>query len=279
MAWLYQVIPNGLLFKISNSKWVKPIRSLINSNGKKELIIIHVPVNYTLRDQPVQFRFSANPKRAWKAASRGIENKILRRVYDYAKNAPEGYLVDVGTNFGFLSTVWSKTLPHLTVVGFEADPAIYATFKNNVEHNQLSNYQLNNKAISDKPGEFKITHLAGVEYDNKIIEAVTLDAEFSNRNKRVLAIKIDTDGHDYACIQGAKKLIETDHPMTVVEINKDLSIASYFFDIGYDIYDMSLTRIMSLSQIDVNLPVYQNIFCFHPDRPEYAAFKQANSLA
>ncbi|MBU3676328.1 MAG: FkbM family methyltransferase [Chitinophagaceae bacterium] len=282
LSFLIKIMPKGFLAQFRHSDWAKPIRRLVNRNTDNRLRILDIDIHYNVHGIPVDFRFSANPKPALKAAKNGLENKIIHRVYEYAKSVPQGHIVDVGTNFGFLSTVWSKTLPQLKVVGFEADPSVHAIFKKNVEFNQLSNYQLHNKAISSVPGtlQFKTAiHVENMVYDeNHAVEATTLDAEFKQRTIPVIAIKIDTDGHDFDCVKGAKKLIAEDHPMVVIELNKDLAIPAFFFDMGYELYDMNLTRITSLNQIDINLPKFENLFCFHPDRPEYKQFKQEHNL-
>lgn len=118
-----------------------------------------------------------------------------------------GDAIDVGANYGFVSTILglSVRLPS-RLLSFEIEPGIGDVVEESMRRNRIGD-----RCIVIKRG-------AGAESDGRL---VSVDDEVTRlRLERVSFLKIDVDGPDYDVLLGARRLLERDHPVVVIEMSK-----------------------------------------------------------
>ncbi len=77
---------------------------------------------------------------------------FLNKVYHFEAQRSDPRILDCGSNIG-LSVLYFKHLyPRARVVAFEPDPTIFTFLRENVEQNGLTDVQLVQAALADKPG-------------------------------------------------------------------------------------------------------------------------------
>jgi FkbM family methyltransferase len=184
-----------------------------------------------------------------------------------------GIIIDVGSNYGFLSLVWAASLPELSIHSYEIHPSIFQTLTSAGEENGFSNLNVFQQAVSDKMQtlffrlkgstasiEINVQNLAK-QYR---VESVTLDYNYLSKvHPPIVAIKIDTDGSDYNVLVGAENLIKTFKPLVIVETNNDPRIINFLFDVGYNIKDMAGNVITDINLIDWTSPSMGNIIAIN----------------
>ena len=160
--------------------------------------------------------------------------------------------VDVGANLG----IW--TLVAATVVGsagrvfsFEPNPKTYLKLNTNVQRNGKSDIvktfpnavsrseemvsfscrrEYNFSAISDAPHSESVMP----------VEAVSLDSVL--QGCKITGIKMDTEGHELACLEGAARTLRESSPWLIIEFNtmllnspilKDWEVFRFLAPFGY----------------------------------------------
>jgi len=147
--------------------------------------------------------------------------KLFRRLYRRGTN-----IVDAGANLGFHSIALAKIAsPGATVFAFEPHPEIHRLVTANCA--AYPNVRCIDKALSDAARGFhmqSVIHIdnaggCGLEERPSTggyeVQSVALD-ELGITN--VGLMKIDVEGHELACIAGARETILRDKPPLVVEI-------------------------------------------------------------
>ena len=274
LYFLYKYTPKGLKKVLGENSWLSSIRNSLIRDRNGFAIVLKKKILYSVDSQKnIIFIFNAPPKIIAKAKKFGIENTITRTVYSYCESIKSGIIIDVGSNYGFLSLVWAASLPELSVHSYEIHPSIYQTLASTGEENGFSNLKVFHQAISDKKQElvfnlkgstasFETEHQSIV--NQYIVESVTLDSIYMTNNQPpVVAIKIDTDGSDYNVLIGAKTLISKFKPLVIVETNNDPRIIEFLLDIGYTVKDMSGNIITDASLVDWSSPTIGNIIAIN----------------
>jgi precorrin-6B methylase 2 len=153
-----------------------------------------------------RFQWQAPLRRATVARERGVENIITRLVRDALP--PGGVGIDVGTNFGYLTTAMAcRVGPGGRVIGFEVDPDVLPIVRGNIERNGLGD-------------RAEIVALAAGNVVGP--GATTVDAAVAERDlPSVDLVKVDTDGTDLDVLRGMAEVVERHHPTVVVETTED----------------------------------------------------------
>lgn len=186
-----------------------------------------------------------------------IEKETELRVLQHLVR-PGDFVIDIGANIG----VYSKILSELVgrdgrVYSIEPFPPTFEILCYNIRNLSLDNVEPINVAISDS--EDVIT--MGLPYDSsgaethyrasivkdyadksKIemtnVQATTIDSCFLRAPKIISFIKCDVEGHELACIKGAKKFLAQSQPAWLVEVSGEPddtdSAAHDVFKILYD---------------------------------------------
>jgi FkbM family methyltransferase len=151
------------------------------------------------------------------------ELRILKLILSTTER--EVVVFDVGAHEGDYARAVAKINPTAQVFCFEPHPDTFAVLKNNVDNDRIKSFQI---ALGDKSAEMML-----FDYDENdgsqhaslyrdVIEAIhkskatahsvtqfRLD-DFADRLglERIDLLKIDTEGHEFAVLQGASRFIE-----------------------------------------------------------------------
>ena len=196
-------------------------------------------------------------------------NKFLKLPLDAT-------ILDVGGNFGMMALQFAKNAPNGEVISFEPTHYAISKFERNLELNpDLKNHIIIvNSFVSSESktnadikafsswkvsGEKKTidqhpVHL-GTPKSTEGVGSITLD-EYSVKNKlnKVDLIKIDTDGHEFMVLNGAKACIAQFRPKVIFEVgqyvmkekNIDFSFyIDYFNKFNYKLVDSESGKLLT----------------------------------
>lgn len=197
---------------------------------------------------------------AWKMRLIGeAEVRILSSLVPVNKVA-----LDVGANYGSY-TYWLSRLAH-NVIAFEPLPHLSAHLRRVVASNvHVMPYALSNisgEADCSVPVEngFAIEGQASLREmpggGSQVFRVQTMRLDELNVED-VGFIKIDVEGFEYAVLEGARALLERDHPTLLIEIEQAHSVKpieevfSWLQRLGYSGYFFRGGRLQSLSLFDV----------------------------
>lgn len=267
---LYQVLPKKLVRKIGASDLLKPIRNFFLRDSKNHYRETFVLVNRNYNNYNVRFKFYASIKIAEKAQNRGIENSLLRSSIELLKSkgiTENAVILDIGANFGYLTTVWAQTIssPNGKVLSFEPQPYLYSSLKKTVESNDLTEIiSLNKLAVGKEEGTITLNFagtssnlLQSDHLNEQIVTKVTTIDNFLKESAiyKCDLIKIDVDGLEYDILMGAKDSLKKYKPLLIVETNNNKQIINFCSELEYKIYDMNLDEYHEGDKLP------QNIFC------------------
>ena len=173
--------------------------------------------------------------------------RVLRQMSeDYAPDfivikgllQPGDVAVDLGAHIGactkFLSDVVGETG---IVYSVEPFPLNFEILQLNVNKLKLSNVQLMNCAVSDTSGKLMMEVPTFAEfgesfYDARLVpvgatsslrqaavDVKTVDSLFGGRQRPISFIKCDVEGQELQTLRGAKRVIDTDLPMLMLEVS------------------------------------------------------------
>jgi FkbM family methyltransferase len=270
----FKFIPKRLWKILGESSMLRVLRNALIRDQNGFSIVMKKKIRYAVsRFKNIEFIFIAPPKVITKAEKFGIENNITRTVYSHCESMKSGIIVDVGSNYGFLSLVWAASLPELSIHSYEIHPSIFQTLTTAAEENGFSNLNVFQQAVSDKR-QTLFFNLKGstASIENNIqlvanqynVESVTLDYNYLAKElPPIVAIKIGTDGSDYNVLVGAENLIKTFKPLVIIETNNDSRIINFLFDVGYTVKDMAGNVITDINLVDWTSPAMGNIIALH----------------
>lgn len=207
-------------------------------------------------DDPRSFEFALSYK--WHDRNLRLVETILNDRIEKSR-----ILVDVGANLG-LRSVYSLAIGRKCLL-FEPNPYLRPFTENLFKMNSLDNYLLENACVSDLPGTAKFyispsgylsslsrehalsdTYGSGVK--EIVVNVVSLDRYFSDAgiSDPPGIIKIDTEGHEYFVVKGAKSLITKYKPVLMVEATTEGLERELLFEsireFGYTCYGISKYR-------------------------------------
>jgi FkbM family methyltransferase len=144
--------------------------------------------------------------------------------------------VDCGANYGLYTRFFSEAVgANGRVVAIEPVPSTFAVLSSNVRGLGLSNVTAVNKAVSDHTGSVTMTipvqsggknfYQAHITQDGATegarsftVEAGPID-QMVPQGASVRLMKIDVEGHELPCIQGALNLLKKDEPALLIEVS------------------------------------------------------------
>jgi FkbM family methyltransferase len=193
-------------------------------------------------------------------------------------------IIDIGANFGVMSLQFAKASPEGKVYSFEPTHYALGKLKRNLElnpelakHIEVINSFLSAKSsanaeikaysswkVNDEKSDDMHPEHKGAAKSTEGVGSMTLD-DFckSKQLARLDFIKIDTDGHEYEILQGAKETIAKYTPQLIFEIGLyvmteksiDFSFYSnYFKELGYKMYDSTTTDIITFENHKKYIP-------------------------
>lgn len=153
---------------------------------------------------------------------------------------PDDILVDVGANFGWYTTLFSRLIKRGGQVhSFEPIPWIFNELQKNVTLNNIkSNVFLNQCALGNESkaiemfvfsrlpcGHASISNLGRDDYTNYKCSMRTLDNYMLEKGiSNVQVIKCDVEGAEMLVLEGADSLLSSSHPpIWLLELNTETS--------------------------------------------------------
>lgn len=92
------------------------------------------------------------------------------QIYNFRPSSDRPHVIDCGSNIG-LSVIWFKaTHPSATVVAVEADPAIHAVLRRNLERYRFEGVQILHRAVAGQPGAI-LFHCHGADCGSAVAPA------------------------------------------------------------------------------------------------------------
>lgn len=144
----------------------------------------------------------------------------------------DGVFVDIGANIGIYSCIMANHVGVKgSVIAFEPMPENLEQLYSNIALNQIKNIEVNELALSNRQENFNLyvpsTHQQEATGCTQVwnpgdwvsvgtTDATTLDTAF--QKQRLDFIKIDTQGHEFEILQGAKSTIERLQPIILCEV-------------------------------------------------------------
>lgn len=215
-------------------------------------------------------------------------------------------IIDVGANNGLYCYYFEEIIKVKNVFAFEPLPNLFKKLKKWFPNISIYQYAISNVKETTN---IRIPYIGHVKYETRAklddlqefnetkvkllkIETTTLDTLFFNKNNSIDFIKIDIEGHESNAILGAKKLIEKDQPVLLVEIelrHHDNSIQPVIeliqnFDYQICFYDYYLNKLIDINhfQNEKNQNIQKactyeyinNFICFHKSKFEIDSLNQ-----
>lgn len=141
---------------------------------------------------------------------------------------PGDTFIDVGANIGWFTLIASREVGDQgRVVAFEPEPQSFEFLRRNVEFNKCSNVILEEKALSDKPGNVWLyiadTNKGGHSFFESPersarvkVQALPLDEYLKGMEGEIDLVKIDTEGAEGIILEGMRDAIQTRQRMSIV---------------------------------------------------------------
>ncbi len=78
---------------------------------------------------------------------------FMKRIYHFEAQRADPFILDCGSNIGMSLLYYKQEYPKAHIIGFEPDPVVFRYLQHNVQHNNLSDVQLVQMAISGRVGK------------------------------------------------------------------------------------------------------------------------------
>jgi len=212
------------------------------------------------------------------------------------KNFINGDIIEVGANIGTetISFADIANRNNVNVYAYEPVPDNFNSLTKIKEKNNLDNLILSSAIVSDYIGtaNFKIPtkndsgsgHITNDTTKEKF-QVINLDS--NHENNRISLICVDVEGYEYQVLRGAQKIIQTQSPYLIIEVNKNYlenrgnikltEIYNFIKSLNYECYYI---KPLGLEKIDINnFKIYpnKNWLCI-PNKSSNSYKKISNSI-
>lgn len=156
----------------------------------------------------------------WFWAGRKWEENETRWFVETVR--PGDVVVDVGANVGYYTLIAGKLVgDEGRVYAFEPDPKGFELLQRNVRLNGLDNVIVEQKAVSNENGTLRLFLSEENKGDHRVydpdgegrasveVDAVRLDDYFDGVEESVDFVKIDTQGAEFAILEGMQETLRT----------------------------------------------------------------------
>lgn len=161
------------------------------------------------------------------------EHETLLGFCDIVKVIEADVFLDVGANIGVYSVYLAGNVPSLgKVFAFEPSPASYDLLRQNCEMVAAPTILTQQVALSDEKGAAQFTLFNPTSGANALIDTMErddmgdevikvptqrLDNFMESMSGKVIAIKIDVEGHELNVLSGSTSLLQNNHVLLQVE--------------------------------------------------------------
>jgi FkbM family methyltransferase len=182
--------------------------------------------------QPLKNRYYVRQLRAW-TEDRKPEFRVFRSYITAGD-----YVLDIGANVGLYTVLFSRLVGSQgRVYAFEPIRTTREALVCVVKDLRLSNVRVLDTAVSDAHGEqamvvpidsygaplFAQARMTAGEKTDSIhtVRTVTLDDFALDLDRRCAFVKCDIEGHELACLKGARTFIQQHRPAWYIEVSRD----------------------------------------------------------
>jgi FkbM family methyltransferase len=184
-----------------------------------------------------------NYKRAYLSGEKYFLKKFLSK-YDSSQNV----VIDVGANIGRFALYALNSTRFINVRSYEPNPHSCVVLKRNLTDERrhelvemgLSNSISNSFIYDYAPGLGSSHSSLYSEVIEKIhnrhaafsepIHLTTLDSDLTGLRKNIITLKIDTEGHEKAVLEGSQYILESNPPLSIlIEFNEMNAVSGTHF--------------------------------------------------
>ncbi|MEI8203336.1 MAG: FkbM family methyltransferase [Bacteroidota bacterium] len=173
----------------------------------------------------------------------------------------EGTLIDIGANIGIMSYHFSKKRPHSSILCFEPVPVNAKILRKIVSFFRLSNVRVYEVALGNYSGTAEVimpvmnsVRMQGLSYirqqnpeenmpsgESFTCKIERLDESLSliENPKKINALKIDVENHEWQVLEGAKNTLLKNKPFIYVELWENENRANclrLLTELGYETF-------------------------------------------
>jgi FkbM family methyltransferase len=196
----------------------------------------------------------------WEPKETELVKKIIKRGM---------YLVDVGANIGYYTTLFSRlTGDKGKVISFEPSPLSFSILDKNARMNCLKNVVIVQKALSNltgieklylsktNPGDNRLSSsiVEETDKDRDIIEVEVVRLDDFYKEDRIDLLKIDVQGAEMKVIEGGLKTIENNPDMQIIiefwpkgllaQGVEPIQLLSKLEHLGFNLYDLNTDGVL-----------------------------------
>jgi len=200
------------------------------------------------------------------------ENTSLSLWYDISKQ--DGALLDVGAHTGIYTIISNLANSKNNTISLEPYYMNYARLVSNLKLNNIDATNAIMCALSDECKQTKLQintnhlyHTSGgrvSDAGNTPINTIELDS--LKVNKKVIGIKIDTEGHEHKVLKGGYNTIKNYLPDIILEINKEsfLQCFDMLKSLSYNAYyiDEENNKLSILENSNINFDSTEGMNAF-----------------
>jgi FkbM family methyltransferase len=136
-----------------------------------------------------------------------LKDEFIRRIYHFEAARPSPLIIDGGSNMGVSILYFKHVYPDARIIGFEPDPALFQTLRENVERNHLRSVTLINAGLGKAKGRatFRPDGTAGGRLgDGGEGIAVEVEPLSEFLDEAVDFLKLNVEGEELAVLQEAE---------------------------------------------------------------------------
>jgi len=211
----------------------------------------------------------------------GFQSYIIEN--SFISLARDAVVLDIGANVGSMALQFAQKVPNGCVYAYEATGYAFRKFLKNLELNPVLSKRIVpiNKIVSDGSGDgrdmltfaswkvdgraARMHSLHGGTLMEAVSETVSID-EFclSKRIDRVDLLKIDTDGHEFTILKGARETIKRYKPGIIFEIGGYVmnehgitfrDYYDYFSKMGYSMFNAKNDQPVNMNNFKNQIPM------------------------
>lgn len=261
----------------------------LKNTGVSKIEIFDNDVVMTFRDSNVKMNCIEGDKRIACLDSLNFFSYELEELnMQYNLITEDDIIFDIGGNYGWYAMHLAKKFLNSKIISFEPIPKTYNQFLKNIIYNNISNIEVHNFGLSDKPGSFSFyfdpnlsvnASLSNVSDSKSAVEIIckvdTLDDFVQKTNtKKIDFIKCDIEGAELFALKGAINSIVKYRPKLFVEMLRKWTlkfnyhpndIIEFLKDIGYKCFYINGINLVEISEI-TNTTIETNFIFLHEEK-------------
>lgn len=174
-------------------------------------------------------------------------------------------VADIGANIGLHSFCLKGLYPDLEIIAFDPSPFSWKYMELSVKYNKIQSIRIEKIALSDKNGTMSLFNWGEESSADSLentgrVEGVTprkIEVPVARLDDigdlpHVTVIKMDCEGAELSILKGARRMIESNKPLILLEFNKynmrpfnvePEQIYTFLSEINYSLYNLNFIRL------------------------------------